>query len=170
MRALRWWESRGSMRQWKSSLLALGLAVICLAQSSSQLLTPDIKRVGMRLACLCGACKNTVGDCPMLECHYAKPAREKIGKLQVLGTPDDEIVKSFVQAQGLQALSAPPTTGFSGLAWIMPWVAIGLGLCAIFLFIRKFHPKRAVAGAPELDPDTLARYRANIDNDLEKLD
>ena len=158
------------MRQWKSSALVLGLAMICLAQSSSQLLTPDIKRVGGRLACLCGTCKNTVGDCPMLECHYTKPAREKIAKLQALGTPDDEIVKSFVQQQGLQALSAPPTTGFSGLAWIMPWVAIGLGLCAIYLFIQKFHPKRATAGAPEIDSETLARYRANIDKDLEKLD
>ena len=158
------------MRQFKSSLLILGLAVICLAQSSSQLLTPQIKRVGEKLACLCGTCKNTVGDCPMLECHYAKPAREKIAQMQGGGTADDQIVKSFVQEQGIQALSSPPTTGFSGLAWIMPWVAIGLGLCAIYLFIRKFHPTRAPAGAPELDPETLARYRTNIDKDLVKLD
>ena len=158
------------MRQWRSSLLTLGLAALCLAQSSSQLLTPEIKRVGERLACLCGTCKNTVGDCPMLECHYTKPAREKIAKMQAVGIDDDQIVKSFVNEQGLQALSAPPTTGFSGLAWIMPWVAIALGLVAIYFFIRRFHPKRAAAGAPEIDPEVLQRYRDNIDKDFDKLD
>jgi cytochrome c-type biogenesis protein CcmH/NrfF len=166
-----------NMRQFKSSLLGLGLLALCLsqtpsglAQSPTALLTPDIRRVGMRLACLCKGCTNTVGDCPMLECHYANPARERIREMQRAGKSDDEIVAVFVKEQGLQALSAPPTTGFSGLAWIMPWVAIGLGLCAIYLFIQKFHPKRAPASAPELDAETLERYRTNIDKDLDKLD
>ena len=159
------------MRQWKSSLIVLGLAVLSLAQSSSQLLTPDIKRVGERLACLCGSCKNTVGDCPMLECHYAKPARQKIGAKQALGMADTEIVDSFVKEQGLQALSAPPTSGFSGLAWIMPWVAVALGLGAIALFIKKFSgPRPAPQDAPELDPEALKRYHENIEKDLAKLD
>lgn len=148
----------------------LVLAALCLAQGSVGLLTPDVKRVGMRLACLCGACNNTVGDCPMLECHYAKPAREKIAMMQAAGKGDDEIVASFVKERGLEALSAPPTSGFSGLAWIMPWVAVALGLGAIYLFIRRFSPKRAPAPVQELDPETLNRYRENIEKDLAKLD
>jgi cytochrome c-type biogenesis protein CcmH/NrfF len=158
------------MRQWKSSLLVLGLAAVCLAQSSSQLLTPAIKRVGERLACLCRTCNNTVGDCPMLECHYASPAKRKIGEMQMAKHSDDEIVKSFVQETGLEALSAPPTTGVSSLAYIMPWLAIVLGLGAIYLFIRRFHFKHAPAGGPELDPEVLERYRAKIDKDLDKFD
>lgn len=158
------------MRRLRSSLLALGLAAFCLAQSSSQLLTPDIKRVGARLACLCGACKNTVGDCAMLECHYSKPARVKIATLQAGGAGDDAIVDSFVKERGLQALSSPPTTGFSGLAWIMPWVAVGIGLAAIYFFIRRFHPRRAAASAPEMDPELMRRYQESIEKDLAKLD
>lgn len=161
------------MRQWKSSVIALSLALLSLAQSSSQLLTPEIKRVGEKLACLCGSCKNTVGDCPMLECHYAKPSRQKIATMQAAGSPDGQIVDSFVKEQGLQALSSPPTSGFSAVAWIMPWVAIALGLGAIYLFMRRFSASRAatgVAGAPEIDPETLERYRENIDKDLAKLD
>jgi cytochrome c-type biogenesis protein CcmH/NrfF len=106
----------------------------------------------------------------MLECHYAKPARQKIAALQVSGSTDDRIVKSFVDEHGLQALSSPPTSGFSGLAWIMPWVAVAIGLVAIYLFIRRFHPKHAPADAPELDPETLKRYRENIEKDLAQLD
>lgn len=158
------------MRQFKSSILLVVLAALCLAQGTPGLLTPAVKRVGERLACLCGTCKNTVGDCPMLECHYSKPAREKIARMQAVGISDDDIVKSFVNENGLQALAAPPTSGFSSLAWIMPWVAIALGLVAIYFFIRRFHPKRAGAGAPDIAPEVLRRYRDNIDKDFEKLD
>jgi len=157
------------MRRWESSVLALSLAAICLAQSSSGLITPDIKRVGERLACLCETCKNTVGDCPMLQCHYGNPAKQKIGTMQASGKSDDDIVQSFVQEHGIQALSSPPTSGFSGLAWIMPWLALGLGLGAIYLFIQRI--RRAPAGnAPELDPATMQRYRDSIDKDLDRLD
>lgn len=156
------------MRRWKSSLLALGLAAICLAQSSSGLITPDIKRVGERLACLCETCKNTVGDCPMLQCHYGNPAKQKIGKMQAAGRSDDEIVQAFVKENGLQALSSPPTSGFSGLAWIMPWLALGLGLGVIYLFVRRI--RRAPAAGPDLDPATMQRYRDSIDKDLDRID
>ncbi len=150
--------------------MALGLTALCLAQGTTQFITPGVRRVGERLACLCGTCNNTVGDCPMLECNYSKPARDKIARMLAVGMADDQIVKSFVDENGLQALSAPPTSGFSRLAWIMPWVAIALGLVGIYFFIRRIRPKRAAAGAPEVDPEVLARYRDNIDKDIEKLD
>ena len=59
-------------------LLSWLLAAVCLPQTSTQLVTPEIRRVGDKLACKCGACNNTVATCPMLECHYSMPAREKI--------------------------------------------------------------------------------------------
>lgn len=152
-------------------LLAIALAALSLAQSSSALLTPEIKRVGGRLACLCGTCNNSVGDCPMLECHYTKPMREKIAAMQKLGMSDDEIVNAAVKDKGLQALAAPPTEGFNLLAWVMPWVAVGLGLCMIWMFIRYLNRKRVTAeAAPEMDPEILNRYRDNIEKDLAKLD
>jgi cytochrome c-type biogenesis protein CcmH len=104
----------------------------------------------------------------MLECHYSHPARQKIALLESQGKTDDQVVDSFVKDQGLQALSAPPTSGFSGLAWVMPWVAIALGLAAIYFFIRRFHPQRAPA--PEIDAEVMQKYRDTIDKDLDKLD
>lgn len=107
----------------------------------------------------------------MLECHYTKPAREKIAAMQKLGVSDDQIVDAMVKGRGLQALSAPPEEGFNRLAWVMPWVMVSLGLAAIWLFIRRLERKKAVAAAaPELDPEVLNRYRDNIEKDLAKLD
>ncbi len=90
------------MRRLKNSFLAVLLAAAALAQSSSALLTPEIRRVGGRLACLCGTCNNTVGDCPMLECHYTKPMRERIAAMQKLGMNDEEIVSAVVKDKGLR--------------------------------------------------------------------
>ncbi len=176
MRALKWWVSRGKMSKFKNNrgtvvLLAIALAALSLAQSSSALLTPEIKRVGGRLACLCGTCNNSVSDCPMLECHYTKPMREKIASMQKLGMGDDEIINAVVKDKGIQALAAPPTEGFNLLAWVMPWIAVGLGLLVVWMFISYLNRKRVTAAAaPELDPEILNRYRDNIEKDLAKLD
>jgi cytochrome c-type biogenesis protein CcmH len=106
----------------------------------------------------------------MLECGYSKPARLKIARMQAEGKSDDEIVASFVKENGLQALASPPTSGFSLLAWVMPYVAITLGLLAIVWFVKRFGVRRAVSGAPQLDEETLRRYREQIEKDVAKLE
>ena len=155
------------MLRWKSSLLLAVTAVLTLAQSASQLVTPEIRRVGDKLACLCGSCKNTVATCQMLQCHYSLPAREKIAKMQALGMSDKEIIDVFVKENGLRALAMPPAEGFNVLAWVMPFVAIALGLAAIWLFIQRFRRPAVVA---EIDPASLERYNRQIEKDLAKLE
>ena len=93
-----------------------------------QVQTPGVRRVGDRLACKCGTCNNTVGNCPMLECHYSHPARQRISKMLDQGMSDDAIVAVFVKEQGLSALAAPPAEGFNLLGWLMPFIALAGGL------------------------------------------
>lgn len=148
--------------------LLLLVAGLCLAQSSSDMLTPAIRRVGDRLACLCGSCKNTVATCSMLGCHYSSPARERIAKLQAMGKNDDEIVDDFIKKEGKRALAVPPAEGFNLLGWVMPFVAIGLGLAAIFAFVQR--NRKPVVVATAVDTAVLNRYQAEIDKDLAKLE
>lgn len=159
------------MAAWKRIVLLAALAGLLIGQDGAALVTPAVRRVGMRLACLCGTCRNSVGDCAMLECGYCKPARLKIAQMQAAGKTDDEIVASFVKGQGVQALIAPPASGFNLLAWVMPFVAIALGLVAIAWFLKRFGVRRAAAeGGPELDPETLRRYQEQIEKDMAKLE
>lgn len=159
------------MPRLRINLLLVLIAGLCLAQSSSDLMTPAIKRVGDRLACLCGSCKNTVATCQMLGCHYSSPAKEKIAKMQAAGKSDDEIVNAFIKEEGLRALAVPPTEGFHLLGWTMPFVAIGLGLTAIWFFVRSNRkPMEVASNAPEIDKATLDRYHEQIEKDLAKLD
>jgi len=156
------------MRRFRTGILILAAAAASLAQTGSLAsLMPAVKRVGARLACLCGACTNSVADCPMLECHYAGPARARIAKMLGEGLTDDQIVDTFVKEQGLRALVVPPAQGFNLLAWVMPFVAIALGLWLIWMFIRRFGKPATVA---ELDPQLLERYRERIEKDLSKLE
>ncbi|MCC6363664.1 MAG: cytochrome c-type biogenesis protein CcmH [Bryobacterales bacterium] len=149
-------------------LLVVLAAGLCLAQSSSQILSPAVKRVGDRLACLCGACNNSVATCPMLGCHYSLPARERIAKMEAEGVSDDAIIADFVKREGLRALVAPPAEGFNLLSWVMPFVALALGLGVIVLYVRRFR-KPAIPDAP-VDNAALDRYHEEIEKDLAKLE
>jgi cytochrome c-type biogenesis protein CcmH/NrfF len=170
MREPKWSASHPkSMLKFRSRwLLALVLAATCLPQSSTKLVTPEIRRVGDKLACKCGSCNNTVATCSMLECHYSLPAREKIDSMQKAGASDQEIIDSFVKESGLVALATPPAEGFFLLGWIMPFIAIVLGLLAVGLWFKRFGQRRAVAEAPL--PEIDRRYLDRMDKELQDLE
>jgi cytochrome c-type biogenesis protein CcmH len=155
------------MRRYRSKILLALLTGISLAQSPVDLVTPEIRRVGDKLACKCGSCASTVGSCPMLQCHYAHPARQKIADAQKAGTPDDAIIAAFVKQEGIAALAAPPTEGFSLLGWLMPFIAIVLGLGLIWLYIKRFR-KPMVATVPAAPQDE--RYRQRIEKEMSELE
>lgn len=157
------------MRRWQSSFLILIAAAACLAQSASQLQSEAVRRVGSKLACLCGTCNNTIADCPMLECHFSKPARTRIASMEAAGKSDSEITAQFVKEYGNQILAVPPVEGFNLLAWVMPWVGIAIGLVMVWLFVRRFR-KPAPATEPSADAEALSRYQERIEKDLAKLD
>ncbi len=146
------------------------LSALAMAQVSSELITPEIRRVGSRLACLCKSCTNSVGDCAMLACHYSKPAREKIRDMQAAGKSDDQIVDSFVKEQGRQSLVVPPNDGFAALAWWMPPVMVGFGLALIYWFIVRMRKPGSAIVRPGVNAATLERYKDSIEKDLAKLD
>lgn len=158
------------MRRFRNSLLVLLVCGLCAAQNASIMRDMSVRRVGERLACLCKSCKNSVGTCQMIGCHYAAPAREKIAQMLTVGAGDDQIVAKFVEQGGIQALVVPPASGFSLLSWIMPGVAILIGLGGIGAYIRRFRKPAVTAEGVEIDPAVLERYRERIDKDIEKLD
>ena len=104
----------------------------------------------------------------MLGCHYSAPARERIHNAIAGGQGDDSIVAAFVKDQGIKALIVPPAEGFNLLAWWGPVIMIGLGLIAIYFWIRRM--KQPAPAAPAMDGQTLERYRESIEKDLAKLE
>src|SRR3954454_24555953 len=105
MRVRKSWGMRRKMRRFKSSFLILLLAVAALAQTASEKPNVDVRRVGARLQCQCG-CKDSLAPCSMLECHFSKPAKERIAQLQSVGMNDDQIVQAFIRDYGMEIFLA----------------------------------------------------------------
>ncbi|HET8550425.1 MAG TPA: cytochrome c-type biogenesis protein CcmH [Bryobacteraceae bacterium] len=157
------------MRPLRNKLLLLLLAAVCVAQSPVELVRPEIRRVGDKLACKCGSCASTVGSCPMLQCHYSHPARQKIDDMQKQGKSDEAIIQAFIKQEGLSALAAPPAEGFSLLSWVMPFVAILFGLALIWLYIKRFRKPAAATSVSTAAP-VDERYRERIEKELSELE
>ena len=152
------------MLRWKSSFVLFALAVIALAQTASQKPSVDVRRVGHRLACQCG-CVDTVATCAMLECHFSKPVKEKIAKLQAAGVSDQAIIDQFLAQYGQGIYRGAP----NALGWLVPYSSLLVGLGVVVWVVRRYlrpKPVRVLgAGDPALD-----RYNQQIEKDLAQLD
>src|SRR5215467_185963 len=155
------------MRRFRSSLLILMVAVVALAQTASEKPSVDVRRVGARLQCQCG-CKDSVATCSMLECHFSKPAKERIAQMQAVGMSDEQIVQSFIRDYGAGIYLAPP----NAFGWIVPYASVGVGLVVICLFIRKYRKPAPLGevGPVEIDDPELAKYKDQIEKDLANLE
>jgi len=155
------------MRRFKSSLLLLIVAVVALAQTASEKPSVDVRRVGARLQCQCG-CKDSVATCSMLECHFSKPAKERIAQMQSVGMSDEQIVQAFIRDYGMAVYLAPP----NAFGWIIPYASLGLGLVVILMILRKYIKQRPMTnlGEMEFDSPELAKYKDQIEKDTANLD
>jgi cytochrome c-type biogenesis protein CcmH len=148
-------------------VLAVVLTIAALAQTASEKPSVDVRRVGAHLACKCG-CTDSVASCAMLECHFSKPAKEKIAQMQGVGMSDDQIVQSFVREYGAAIYLAPP----NAWGWIIPYSAVAFGLFVIYLFIKKYRKPKPLTdlGPMEIDDPELAKYKDQIEKDLANLE
>jgi cytochrome c-type biogenesis protein CcmH/NrfF len=155
------------MYRLKTSFLAALIAAVALAQTASEKPSVDVRRVGARLACQCG-CKDSVATCSMLECHFSKPAKEKIAQMQSVGMSDDQIVQSFIREYGAVVYLAPP----NALGWIVPYASVAAGMVVIWFFIKKYRKPKPLTdlGEVEIDDPALAKYKDQIEKDLANLD
>lgn len=141
--------------------LALG---VLTAQDLTNYLTPDVARVGMRLACRCAGCRMTIGNCPMIGCGSADPMRRRIYDMQARGMNDNAIVKQIVQEQGIVALAGQQPLPW--IAWLMPGIALLLGFGVYSAYVKRNRAQQAPMSAA--DQAALDRYRAQIDDELER--
>src|SRR5690242_13936728 len=155
------------MQRFQSSLLVVLMAAAALAQTASEKPSVDVRRVGARLACQCG-CKDSVATCSMLECHFSKPAKERIAQMQSVGMSDQQIVQAFMRDYGAGIYLAPP----NAFGWIVPYAAVGLGLVVIWMFIKRYRQPKPLTevGSIEIDDPELAKYKDQIERDLANLE
>ena len=100
-------------------------------------------------------------------CHYAAPAREKIAELQKAGMSDNQAAAFFVKREGLKALAVPPDEGFNRMSWLMPPIAIAMGLMGIGWWIKRSRRPVHLDALPDGSAD---RVRAELDKEMAKFE
>lgn len=122
--------------------------------------------LGHRLMCACG-CGQILLECNHVGCSYSDRMRGELAAAIDRGDSDDLSLQSFVQKYGPTVLAAPPTTGFNRVAWVMPFVALVLGVFLTVFIVRawKSRPAAAPSGVAPVTGAELEAFREQARED-----
>jgi cytochrome c-type biogenesis protein CcmH len=144
-------------------LLVLSLTVLLMGASDSQ---SRFDAIGHKLMCRCG-CGQVLLECNHVGCEYSTAMRAELTAGINRGESDNLILQDFVQKYGMVVLAAPPTSGFSRVAWIMPFVSLLAGLVLVVFVVRVWKSKTEPAPAPAASPAQMDGYRRRAREETE---
>jgi cytochrome c-type biogenesis protein CcmH/NrfF len=147
---------------------ALGLAIFAFTGAGDP--ATRFNELGHQMMCIC-SCNQILLECNHVGCPDSDGMRNELMIAVNRGDSDSLVEQSFVQKYGPTVLAAPTTTGFDRTAWIVPFVALALGLTLVVLVIRTWKNRPAPAIADGLRPVRGAeleqfRDQARKDTDL----
>jgi cytochrome c-type biogenesis protein CcmH/NrfF len=154
------------------TLLALGFWGQTLSGqvvSTGDKMEARLYTIGERMKCQCtaGGCSYTVGSCNMLHCHFREEVHQQMRADISAGASDDAILEKLKNKYGALILASPPAQGFNLLGWLMPFIALVVGLIVIrYVLARWRRPVPAAAtGVPPIE-----KYRDQMEKELADLE
>jgi cytochrome c-type biogenesis protein CcmH/NrfF len=126
---------------------ALLLGVLLLMGAGDE--SARIDRIGHQLMCVCG-CNQVLLECNHVGCSYSTRMRDELTAAVTRGDSDNIVVQWFIQTYGTTVLTVPSDHGFSRVAWIMPYLALvlGIGLVVFIVAVWKKRPLVVHASVP----------------------
>ncbi len=114
----------------------------------------------------CVVCQSlSVADSPSETAHQMKDIiRERLAA----GETPEQVRAYFVEKYGTWILLAPPRQGFNLLVWVVPFVGIALGLVLVFVVLRRWSRRPAMAPPAAVDPAMRARIRREMAEEGER--
>jgi len=148
-------------------ILLLALAVTLLIGAGDD--NTRFNDLGHKLMCACG-CRQILLECNHVGCQYSDRMRGELMAGIERGDSDDLTLQGFVQKYGPTVLAAPTTTGFNRVAWIMPYVALLLGITGTIVLVRVWRNRPAAAPSgirPSLNSSELDEFRVRARQETE---
>jgi len=140
-------------------LLAIGLGFAAGAPMDKA----RVAKLTGNLVCTCGCANIIVASC---DCGQAAEMRKEVAAFVSAGKTDGEIYQAFEKKYGPAVLGAPKLQGFNVLAWVLPFVGLGLGAVIVVVVVRKLHPKIAEPAAEQAPAEIDERYKRLLDEEL----
>jgi cytochrome c-type biogenesis protein CcmH len=120
------------------------------------------KDLGHRMMCTCG-CGQVLLECNHVGCQSSTKMRDQLQAAIDKGDNDDLILQGFVQEYGPTVIAAPTATGFNKIAWVMPFLALAVGIVFVIWLVQawKKRPEPALAdGIVVPEGNELDEFRA----------
>ena len=131
-------------------LLHCGLLCIAVfALTSAGDPATRFNELGHQMMCIC-SCGQILLECNHVGCPSSDGMRNELMTAVSRGDSDSLVEQSFVQKYGPTVLAAPTAKGFDRAAWIVPFVALALGLSIVVFVIRSWKNRPAPAIADGL--------------------
>jgi cytochrome c-type biogenesis protein CcmH len=142
--------------------LVAALAAAAALWGATPVSEDAVQAVAARLRCV--VCQSlSVADSPSETAHQM---REIIRQQLAAGESPEEIEAYFVDKYGLWILLSPPRSGFPLLVWVVPFVALAIGLALVGLLVRRWSHRPPTVEAPPVDDAT----RQRISRELAEMD
>jgi cytochrome c-type biogenesis protein CcmH len=130
-------------------------------QPATHVAERDVYEIAARLRCV--VCQNlSVADSPS---EMASQMRAVIRDRLAAGERPDQVVQYFVDKYGEWILLEPPRRGFNLVVWVLPPVAVALGVVVAAVLVARWSRRSPTATAPEpeLDPALRDRIRREVE-------
>jgi cytochrome c-type biogenesis protein CcmH len=125
--------------------------------------------IGHQMMCICG-CNQILLECNHVGCPSSDGMRNELTAAVFRGDSDSLVEQSFVQKYGPTVLAAPTTKGFDRAAYIVPFVALFVGLGLVVLIILGWKNRPTPALADGLQPVTGAQLEQFRDQARKETD
>ena len=148
------------LRLARALLLAVAALAALGAAPPGRAVTEDqVREVAANLRCV--VCQSlSVADSPS---ETANQMRAIVRERLAAGETPEQVTAYFVEKYGTWILLAPPRRGFDLLVWVVPFMALGLGLGLAILAMRRWRRRSAAAAPPAaVDDATRARIRREM--------
>ena len=145
----------------------LSIAIVALMGAGDE--EARFQSIGHKMMCVCG-CGQILLECNHVGCNYSDRMRGELMAGLDRGDNDDLILSGFTQKYGTTVIAAPTATGFNRVAWIMPFLALILGITGTILIVRAWRKRPAPLAPGGVMPVTgveLENFRQQARQDTE---
>ena len=152
------------------------MAALPTGQANAQDPTPEIPDDQVNAIAkemYCPVCENVPLDvCPTQACHqWRELIREKLAE----GWTEKEIKAYFVQQYGDRVLAEPPREGLNWLVYVIPPLAIPIGIYLVYRVLRSWQsttPEVVMPSGkpPEASAEPQDEYQRKLEEQLRNRD
>jgi cytochrome c-type biogenesis protein CcmH len=148
--------------------IAASFFAVAVVYAQTRLPTDDeVNAIAKQL--YCPVCPNKPLD--VCETQACKDWRAQIRDQLAAGWSEERIIDYFVTQYGERVLAEPGRKGFTSLVWVLPVIAVLLGLAVVWQVLRSWRSRQDLQvetsiSTPQISPEILKR----IEQELQEMD